>query len=117
VTAVTEFTYLDSDGATQTMVAGTDYILDTHNEIARVQYIDAWPSTDNRISTVIIKYTAGFGAAATDVPYSIKQAILMQVANMYENRQDEADGVVTHIAYNSMLLLDSFKVYYNANVY
>lgn len=117
VASVTEFTYLDSDGASQPLVLNTDYVLDIHNEVARVQHVNGWPSTACRIATVTIKYSAGFGALSTDVPYAIRQAILMQIANLYENRQDEADGVVTHIAYNSTLLLDAHKVYYNANVY
>ncbi len=36
---------------------------------------------------------AGDGAAATDVPAAIKAAILLMVADFYENREDTVVGV------------------------
>lgn len=39
---------------------------------------------------VVIRYKAGYGDAASDVPQAIRQAILMLIAHLYEHRGDEA---------------------------
>ena len=40
-----------------------------------------------------IQFTAGFGAAATDVPAPLRQAILLLVAHWYENREPVVAGI------------------------
>ena len=40
-----------------------------------------------------IQFTAGFGAAANDVPAPLRQAILLLVAHWYENREPLISGV------------------------
>lgn len=109
VVSVDTFTYADSDGATQNMVENTDYYLDTSSELARIKPVDEWPTTKDKLNAVNIVYTAGYGAAA-DVPEVIKQAILMQVASLYENRQDEVNGNMFSMNWSSRRLLDSVRV-------
>ena len=109
--------YLDADGALQTLELDTDYYVDVQGDIARVRYVNGWPTTRNSYGAVTVTYTAGYGSDDQDVPEEIKQAMLMQIANLYENRQDEADGVVTKLGFNSTVLLDTVKVYGNANAY
>lgn len=113
VSAVGTFTYLNDAAGTTTMVAGTDYTLDIHSEIPRLVTLDSWP-TDLRDDTphrVVITYTAGYGSAS-DVPAIIKQAILMQIGSLYENRQDEGSNGT--VCWSSAALLDTVKVYHNA---
>src|SRR5437868_4378259 len=70
VTAITAsgFQYSKDDGTTYTMVAGTDYVLDTHSDIARITPIDGWPTdvkdTTETNNAVVVSYTAGYGAAS-----------------------------------------------------
>ena len=109
VVSIDTFTYVDSDGATQNMVENTDYYLDTSSELARIKPVDEWPTTKDKLNAVNIVYTAGYGAAA-DVPEVIKQAILMQVASLYENRQDEVNGNMFSLNWSSRRLLDSVRV-------
>lgn len=112
VTAVTAFVYKDGNGDVQTVASDT-YILDTQSALAKVRVTDAWPDTDQTLNNVEITYTAG-SASAPDVA---KQAILMQVATMYENRQDEIVGASSNVInYSSQMLLDTIKVYWNAEV-
>lgn len=114
VTEVTEFAYKDGNGDTQTVAADT-YTLDTQSALAKVRVTDTWPDTDRTLNNVEITYTAGY--AADEVPEIAKQAILMQVATMYENRQDEVIGSAGHVInYSSQMLLDTIKVYWNAEV-
>lgn len=108
--------YVDEDGATQTLALNTDYYLDSHSDIPRVKPVDSWPSDvdDERINAVSITYTAGYGAAAADVPPEVKQAMLLQIGSMYENRQDESVGSMEMLHWSSSALLDNIKVYFNA---
>jgi len=43
---------------------------------------------------LVIRYTSGYGGTAEDVPWAIRQAILMLVAHLYEHRGDEGDEAV-----------------------
>lgn len=104
-------TYVDDDDATQTLTLNTDFRLDNHSAISRVYPVDSWPTdVDDRVHAVSITYTAGF----TSVPEEVKQAILLQVGSMYENRQDESHGSMEMLHWSSTALLDNIKVYYNA---
>jgi uncharacterized phiE125 gp8 family phage protein len=118
VIAITAFTYTNDDAGTTSMVANTDYVLDTHSDIARVVPIDGWPTdvadTTETANAITITYTAGYGAAAA-VPEIIKQAILMQVGTLYENRQSEVVGVSSSMIHvGAQALLDTVKSYHNA---
>lgn len=115
VTEVTEFTYIDTDGNEQSLVEDTDFILDIHNNPARVQAVDTWPSTKDRINSVTVVYTAGFGAAS-DVPQCAKDAILSLVATMFEHRQDEESGTLNLITWNARRMLDPIRSDWYAKV-
>lgn len=108
-------TYVDEDGDTETLTLNTDFYLDNHSDIPRVKPVDSWPSDvdDERINSVSITYTAGYGAAAV-VPPEVKQAMLLQIGSMYENRQDESAGSMEMLHWSSTALLDNIKVYFNA---
>ena len=43
---------------------------------------------DDRFQSVIVAFTAGYGASDSDIPSDIKLALLNQIAAMYENRGD-----------------------------
>lgn len=102
--------YVDSDGATQTLVLDTDFYLDTNGNLSRIAPVDDWPTDvdDDRISPITITYTAGYGSAASDVDPIAIEAVLCQVAFMHEN-PDKAE-----LCEGAMSLLDQIKVYHNA---
>lgn len=107
-------TYLDSNGDEQTLTIEEDFYLDTHSDLARVWPVNSWPDTDPEVlNSVTITYTAGSEGA----PEVAKQAILMTVATLFENRQNEVIGTTAHaIGYSAQMLLDTIKVYWNAEV-
>ena len=112
VTEVSGVTYIDGDDADQTL-APEMYLLDTQSSLAKIRVTDNWPDTNRSLNNVVVTYVAGF----EEVPEVIKQAILMQVATLYENRQNEVIGAIGHmINYSSEMLLDTVKVYWNAEV-
>lgn len=92
--SVTSVTYLDSAHATQTLAAD-QYQVDTVSEPGRVvRQVDVdWPVTSGRINAVRVRFVAGYGSAAA-VPLDLKQAMLMLIANLYENRETEIIGTI-----------------------
>lgn len=92
VTGVTSVKYLDPTGAQQTLVAGTDYIVDLDSLPPRIvpAYNTVWPSAQNYIKTVEVIYAAGYPANTCPAP--ILQAIKLIAATWYENRLDLVQG-------------------------
>lgn len=107
VLAVTDVTYIDTDGAGQTL-ASASYVLDSHSEPAWLLRAaeTEWPEAGDGANTVIVRYTAGYGASC---PESIKQWMLLQIGHWYRNRESVATGLVP-LAYVDGLL-DQWKVY------
>jgi uncharacterized phiE125 gp8 family phage protein len=92
--SITSVTYYDLAGASYVMPA-TDYLVDTYSEPGRVALKNAasWPGTALREANgVIIRFVAGYGAAGTSVPDEIRQAILLLIGHLYENREAVNDG-------------------------
>lgn len=88
VQAVTGITYIDSDGVSQTL-SSTIYNVDTYAKraILTQAYNQTYPSLQTQRNAITVVYTAGYGLA-TSVPADIKQALLLMIADAYENRQD-----------------------------
>lgn len=87
--SVEAITYVDVDGAAREL-ATADYVVDGLNDTdgAIVRPADGrpWPATGQAPDSVGITFTAGYGAAAADVPADIRAAILLHVGTLYENR-------------------------------
>jgi uncharacterized phiE125 gp8 family phage protein len=85
--------YIDTAGSLQTLAAES-YVVDcASNEIGRVAlaWNRFWPLTICSINTVVIRFIAGYGDAA-DVPQAIRHGILIEISNLYENREDIVPG-------------------------
>lgn len=111
VQSVSSVTYLDSDGATQTMSA-SDYVALLDLEPAEVALAaDAsWPTTSEQRGAVTVTYVAGYGAAGV-VPQAIKQAILLLVGHWYANREAVAPGQgVSEIPMGAQALISMYAV-------
>lgn len=81
--------YYDDAGGAAATFASSNYQVDTTSEPGRVVLKSTanWPSTTLRdINGVEIIYTAGYGVAA-DVPDRYKQAMLLLIGHLYENRE------------------------------
>lgn len=96
VQSVSTFTYVDINGATQT-VDPSVYMLDTTQNAAyvRLQYNQVWPpSVRRQPQSVQLQYVTGYGAASS-VPEAFKVAIKLIVADWYENREN-AEAMTTN---------------------
>lgn len=91
--SVASVQYIDTNGDTQTF-SSSDYSVDTASLPGRIilGYGESWPSTRSQPNAVTITYTAGYGPARSDVPETIKAAIKLKLADLYENREASIVG-------------------------
>jgi len=86
VASVTSITYVDGNGATQTLNS-SQYVF--HADAA-APYIDAaygvtWPTVRAQSAAITVRFVAGW--AAPDVPHSLLQAIRFLTAHLYATRE------------------------------
>lgn len=89
-----EIKYWDTANADAT-VPPADYALHSDALGPYVELVSgaSWPSAYARRDAVRVTFTAGYGDA-TKVPAPIKQAILLMVGDMYQNREGKIAGGV-----------------------
>jgi uncharacterized phiE125 gp8 family phage protein len=114
--SVTSVKYIDYAGVSATMTASTSgYFVDTDSEPGRVclSYCINWPTfTEYPYGAVHIRFVAGHTGTAPDViPYKTKQAMLMLISYMYENRLPSAQNIDQEFKNAVESLLDGNKIY------
>ena len=97
--------YTDVNGDEQELDAST-YVVDTTAEVGRIglAYGETWP-TDviDQIGAVKVQYLAGYGAASA-VPKTIKQAMLLLIGHWFVNREAVGNvGGPVEMAVSSLL--------------
>ena len=78
--------YIDVDGNTQTWSSAlyeSDLDSDFQGRLRPLRN-ETWPSTGDYFAAARVTITAGWSTA--DVPFTVKQALLMKVADLYEVR-------------------------------
>jgi uncharacterized phiE125 gp8 family phage protein len=117
VESVTSKKYTDSDGI-DTTLAATEYILYTSEPAVVIPDYDvSWPSfTEYPLGAVKVRYVAGYRAASTDaslhIPEAIKQAILLIISTLYENRENIVIGqTIANIPMGAEALLQPFRIW------
>jgi uncharacterized phiE125 gp8 family phage protein len=99
--------YTDTAGVEQT-VDPADYELDAYSNVPRLVPVDGWPTSSTEVMNAVrIRYTSGHASPGT-VPLAVRQWILLQAADLYENRQATAAG--TQPTYVGRLL-DPYRSY------
>lgn len=113
--SITSIKYTD-EAAVEATFSSTAYAVDTDSTRGRVvlKSGESWPSvTLAATSGVRVRYVAGYGAAA-NVPQAIKQAILLLIGTLYENRESVlvAQGVtVMELPFGVNALLMPYRVF------
>lgn len=87
VQSVSGITYFDGDNTQQT-VTSTIYGLDIQRRKVFLEYNQNWPTTTSRHNGIVITFLAGFGTA-TNVPYTIKQTMLLKIGEWFDDRGDK----------------------------
>jgi uncharacterized phiE125 gp8 family phage protein len=104
VVAVESVEYFDTDNAEQTLDPA-EYYVDTKSNPARLRPVTAWPDIYARPNAITVTFTAGYGASPA-VPLTIKQAMLLMVGDMFENREESIIGTsaaVLHVTAERLL--------------
>ena len=106
--SITHVKYYDNTGTQQTWTAATDYSVHKFiNQKGFIEIMDgiSLPTLDDRANAIEIKFKAGYGTSADDVPEAIKSAILLIIGFMYEKRED----TVSRLPKASEYLLDPYR--------
>lgn len=112
VQSIVSITYIDVNGDTQT-VAPADYYLDGDDPVSVVPvYGKAWPSARMQPGSVKIRYICGYGDQAENIPAAIRVWMLMNVANLYENRETVVVGKsgIADLSTLADSLLDQYRL-------
>lgn len=91
--SITKVEYTDTTGAT-ILVASTVYYNTVEEDYSTLLTLpgQSWPTDAlERLQAIKITFKSGFGDADTDVPEDLRQALLMHVTFLYENRGDCED--------------------------
>ena len=117
--SVTSIQYYDSSDTLQTW-SSSDYTVDTDSYKGRVYPArnESYPSARLYPKSVIVTYVAGYedsGASPVDladnVPQAIKQAIMILVAHLYENREPVIVGTsVVDVPMSVQALIAPYRV-------
>lgn len=106
--SVTSITYIDGDDASQTLASSVYQTnITTMPGTIRVDSGQSWPAlTNEKYNPIVVRFVAGYGDAATDVPEQYRQAIQLLAAHWYENREPISMGqTVTPIPMSVMMLV------------
>lgn len=100
VIAISSIIYVDNNGDEQTLDAANYYL-----DIDEVRFKTNFnkPALEDRSEAVRITYTAGYGAASTDVPEIDKLAIKLSVANRFEDLDMINGGAGERKAYENLV--------------
>ena len=118
--SVTWIQYLDGDGTTSYLYDSlgspqntTDVVVDTYSTPGRLLPINGgyWPAVLDQANAVTIRYVAGYGDNSEDVPAPLKQAILLLVGHLNENREAvTATGQITEIPMGVQWMINPYRV-------
>ncbi|WP_171043013.1 head-tail connector protein [Maritimibacter alexandrii] len=110
VQSVTSVVYIDAEGETQTLAAES-YRLVAGESRARLELVAgaSWPAVYDRSDAIRVTFVAGYGAAASDVPEPIRQAVRLLVGFWYENAEAAASGPRDILPFGVRALLVNFR--------
>jgi uncharacterized phiE125 gp8 family phage protein len=104
--SVTHIKYYDVDDQPTTYDAA-NYVIDIYSQPARIvlKSGSSWPGDILRVANgVEVQVVVGFGDDA-DVPMEVKQAMLLVVGHLYENREQVTDAKLVEIPRGAKSLL------------
>ncbi len=104
--SVSSITYTDEAGDSQVW-GPSNYTVDTSHKPGRVfpAYNVTWPTPRYHRNVVVVRFVAGYGAAATDVPENFRMAMRQLVSHWYEHREAAMPGGLSEVPISVSALL------------
>ena len=108
--SVDSITYYDTDGQQQTVAVAKYRVTNAgSNSVDYPGRIDLvknvwWPTVDCRREAVTVTFTAGYGAAATDVPVRIRRGLLLLIGDLYRFREGMTEKKLQRLPVAARLL-------------
>jgi len=92
IQSISAITYTDTSGVTQT-VSTSVYKLAEAREPGEVwlKFGQIWPIARFEPDVVNVRFVAGYGDAASDVPEDMKLPMLLMISDWFENRMGEGE--------------------------
>jgi len=100
--------YNDED--TQVTFDSDNYRVDTTSIPGRVEYVTSWPGVYDKINTIEILFTAGYGTDPADVPDDMKAAIKIMLGHLYEHRQEVVNYSPQEMPMGARAILGAYKI-------
>ena len=92
VNEVTEITYIDAEGAEQTLDADVYRLIPGDRGKVLLAYGKNWPAIAfNQYGPVTVTFVAGYGASASSVPQKIKLLLKQVIAAAYEHAEAQTE--------------------------
>lgn len=110
--SITSIKYQDADGAEQTLPDDV-YEVNDKSDIGTVRRKDgqSYPTTDNVYNAVTVRFKAGYGDSADDVPDLLRSTLKVMVSYLFENREFiTPQGKDLMFPSSIILLLDQFSL-------
>jgi uncharacterized phiE125 gp8 family phage protein len=112
--AVVSVDYLDGDGVSQELATDVYRVLgvgeDKRNGSIRLGYSQTWPALRDDPEAVTVTYMAGFGDDHNAVPEQIRQAIMLLVGYLYNQRETALiDPVIVEVPFGTHVLLREWR--------
>jgi len=107
VQGVTAIRYYDEDGVLQLDDYNNYDIFGTESYTTispKTNY--SWPTTQRRSDAIKIEYEIGFGDNPSDVPETVRHALMLLIGHWYDNRENTQMDELSNIPFGFMELLN-----------
>lgn len=110
--SVISIKYYDTDDTQQTWALANYVANAAFQTWSRVSLADgiSWPAISGRKQPIEVIYKSGYNDSGQQLPKTIRQAILLMVGNLYENRQDVIVGrIASELPLTAKHLLNPYR--------
>jgi uncharacterized phiE125 gp8 family phage protein len=117
LSSVTGITYYDSAGDLQTLATSVyKSVISREPGEIHLKSGQSWPTAYNEVESVIVRFVAGYGAAASAVPDDVKSTLLLMITDWFEHRMGEGEvGPAVTSLLTSLSTGDDFVEYGEAS--
>jgi len=101
---VASIKYLDAAGVEQTLPTSV-YGVDPAAQpgVVYLKRGENWPVTLDERNAVVIRFTAGYGDEAGDVPQRLRAAMKLHIGDLFANREAQGDQLFANAMYDNLI--------------